>query len=183
LNYRVVHTQNGIIYRVGHRFHVISLLFALFLLWGFSLNISEGGAPSSMIHIIILFFIAVSGALYRDTWLFDTQKRMIYSIWGFGPIVSQATVPFEEVERLELTHFIKGSSAHSGTFIKRRGRPMVVFALRTIHEEERTIRIMARRRSAGRVEEAARIIGAATSLALFIDGPEDQENEFGLDDR
>lgn len=59
---------------------------------------------------------------------------------------------------------------------------MVVLALRMIDDEERTIRIMAQRRSAGKVENAARMIGAATGLPLFIDKPQDQESELSLED-
>lgn len=41
---------------------------------------------------------------------------------------------------------------------------------------------MAERRSGGRVEEAARTIGAATGLSLFIDRPRDMETRVTLHD-
>jgi hypothetical protein len=183
VQYTVAMTRSGPVYRISRLYSGLFLLFSLFLLWGMAFSVQEGVHLISMPHIPILLLIGVAGALYRDRWSFQTEEEIIVSLWGFGPFVRRASYRFDEVERLELTHFMRGRRAEGTLLLKRRrGAAMVVFSLRLMEGGERTIQIIGERRSAGRVEEAARIIGAATGLSLYIDRPRDMETDLTLYD-
>jgi len=183
MQYTLVMKQAGPIYRISRFFSLLCLSFSLFLLWGLASSLTDGVRFSSMIHIVFLLLISIAGALYRDSWVFDTSGGTITSLWGFGPFVKRTSYCFDEVDRLELTHFVKGGSAGGTRLVRRRrGGAMVVFSIRLAEGEERSIQIMGERRSAGRVEEAARRIGAATGLSLYIDRPRDMETNLTLHD-
>lgn len=183
MQYTLVMGHTGPVYRINRLFSLLCLFFSLFLLWGISYSLREGVLLSSMIHIVILLLISLAGSLYRDSWIFDNEEQTITSRWGFGPFVKRTSYHFDEIERLELTHFVKGGSA-SGTLLlkRRRGGAMVVLSIRLVEGGERSIQIMGERRSAGRVEQAARKIGAATGLSLYIDRPCDMETDLTLHD-
>ncbi len=183
VQYTLVMRQAGPVYRLSRLFSAFCLCFSLFLLWGLAFSLKEGVPLSSMIHIVLLLLLSLAGSIYRDSWVFDTGEGTIVSWWGFGPFVKRASFRFDEVERLELTHFIKGASSIDSPLRGRRwGRAMVVFSIQLIEGGERSIQIIGERRSAGRVEEAARRIGAATGLSLYIDRPRDMESDLGLHD-
>lgn len=183
MRYTVVMKESGPVYRLSRFFSISCLCFSLFLLWGLSFSLAEGVPLTSMIHIVLLLLASLAAAIYRDSWVFDTREGTITSWWGFGPFVKRSSFRFDEVERLELTHFVKGGSGSGTRLFKRRwGGAMVVFSIKLVEGGERSIQIMAERRSAGRVEEAARTIGAATGLSLFIDRPRDMETRVTLHD-
>ncbi len=183
MQYTLVMREAGPVYRLSRLFSISCLSFSLFLLWGLSFSLAEGVPLTSMIHIVVLLLASLAAAVYRDSWVFDTSEATITSWWGFGPFVKRASYRFDEVERLELTHFVKGGSDGGTRLLKRRrGGAMVVFSIRLVEGGERSIQIMAERRSAGRVEEAARKIGAATGLSLYIDRPRDMEGDLTLHD-
>ncbi|MGH0054462.1 MAG: hypothetical protein ACQ5SW_13815 [Sphaerochaetaceae bacterium] len=163
----------GILYSVTHFFHGLCGGFSLFLIWGLVLNLSEGVSLFSMIHILVLLLLTLAGTFYRDTWVFNKQERTITSIYGFGPLCKREQFSFADVERLELTHFIRGTTKKDAKPSKRRFRAMIVFSLRLGEEEKRDIEIIAEKTSAGRTESAVQAIAAVTELSLFVDRPRD----------
>ncbi len=164
---------NGIHYRVTNMFHSICGFFSLFLIWGLVLNFSEGVSLLSMIHILILLLLTLAGTFYRDTWIFNTQDKSITSIYGFGPVCRREQFSFSEVYRLELTHFVRGSTSKDAKPTKRRFRAMIVFSLSLGEEDKRDIEIIAEKTSGGRTESAVQAISAVTGLPLFVDRPRD----------
>ena len=182
MHYTLKLTPVGPIYRISRVFSLLCALFALFLGWALTIGISERDPLLSMLHIIILFILSVGGAAYRDTWLFDNEMAQIVEIWGFGPFVLRKPIMYEEIERLEVTHFRKGSTGDIPVIRRYRGRAMLTFAIRLESGQERSIQIIGERRSGGRVEEAARTIGAATGLSLYIDRPGGLDSDLGLHD-
>ena len=183
MQYTLVMTKTGPRYRVARLFSLLCLLFSLFLLWGLASTLREGVRLASMPHIPVLLLVSLAGALYRDSWSFGVEEETITSLWGFGPCVKRRSYPFDAVQRLELTHFVKGSSSDGTRQLRRRrAAAMVVFSLKLTAGEERTIQIMGERHSAGRLEAAARAIGAATGLSLYIDRPRDMESDLTLHD-
>lgn len=110
MRYTVVMKESGPVYRLSRFFSISCLCFSLFLLWGLSFSLAEGVPLTSMIHIVLLLLASLAAAIYRDSWVFDTREGTITSWWGFGPFVKRSSYRFDEVERLELTHFVKGGA-------------------------------------------------------------------------
>lgn len=183
MQYTTVMGKSGPTYRISRLFSLLCLLFSLFLVWGLATSYREGVGLRSMIHIVVLLAISIGGALYRDSWHFDLPLSQITAVWGFGPFVKRNHFRFDEVERLSLTHVDRSGSPTIPRLARRR-RPsaMVIFSLAMLDGTERTIQVMGERRSAGRVEEAARMIGAATGLSLYIDRGRDMETDLSLHD-
>lgn len=175
-------SKRGIIYAVSLGFRLSCWVLTLFLFWGLALNVSEGVSLTSMIHIVFLFLFALMGALFRDTWVFDVQTRTIYSFYGFGWIGKKEQFAFSEVNRLEVSHFVRGSINKDAKPTKRRLKAMVVFSLRLQDDGVRDIEIIPEKTSGGRTEAAVAAISAVTALSLFVDRPRDFDVQVGLRD-
>ena len=167
--------KSGISYAVTHSFHIICGFFFLFLSWGLVLSIQEGYSLLRMPHIFILQLFTLAGATFRDSWVFNTKSQNITSIYGFGPLCKREVFDFEEVERLELTHFIRGKVDTSTQENKRRFRAMILFSLRLSEDRIKDIEIIAEKASGGKTEAAFSRIGAVTGLPLFMDRPRDMD--------
>ncbi|NCC64490.1 MAG: hypothetical protein EOM15_07525 [Spirochaetia bacterium] len=167
--------KNGISYKISRTFSFLCAIFLIFLVWGMSMNLREGVPFSSMIHIFVLMLFTLFGALYKDSWVFDTTEKTITNIYGFGPFCKKSRFDFAEVERLELNHFVKGKIDKDATASKRRFRSMIVFSLRLTEDRVKDIEIIAEKVSAGRVEAAFNRIGLVTGLSLFMDRPRDMD--------
>ncbi|MGE4454998.1 MAG: hypothetical protein AB7D92_10740 [Sphaerochaeta sp.] len=163
----------GIIYSVTHTFHLVSGMFSVFLLWGLSLNVSEGVSLLSMWHIVLILILTLAGTFYRDSWIFNTNEKKITSHYGFGPFCKKEEISFSQVQQLELTHFVKGTTDKDAKPNKRRFRAMIVFSLNLGEDDKRDIEIIAEKTSAGRTESAIQAISAVTGLSLFVDRPRD----------
>lgn len=165
--------HDGIVYGITRTFHILCLVFTLFLIWGLSLNLSEGVRLSTMPHIPILLLLSLAGTLYRDSWYFNTQDNTVTSIYGFAWICKRETFSFSEVERLELTHFVRGSSDKDVKPTKRRLKAMLVLSLKLKDDQVRTIEIIAEKTSGGRTEAALQAIAAVSGLPMYVDRPRD----------
>lgn len=167
--------RNGIDYAISHGFHAVCLVFSLFLIWGIGLNLSEGVALTSMVHIVIFLLFTLFGAGYRDTWRFDVKEQKIYSFFGFAWWGKQETYHFSEVIQLQITHFVKGNTNKDTKPTKRRYRAMVVFSLVLTGERSRDLQIIPEKTSAGRTEAALQAIAAVTELPMFVDRSRDMD--------
>lgn len=166
---------NGISYAVTRLFHFTSALFTLFLVWGLWVNLGEGVRLITMPHIPLLLLLSLAAATYRDTWVFDTYTQTVTSIYGFGPFCKRETHSFDEVERLEITHFVRGSNDKDAKTNKRRLRAMLVFSVRLTDDRTRTIEIIAEKTSQGRTESAMQAIASVSGLPLYVDRPRDMD--------
>lgn len=166
---------DGIAYQITYLFHALCALFSLFLAWGMLSTLSEGVKLSSMPHIPLLLLLSIAATLYRDTWYFNTNDNTVTSIYGFAWFCKRETIPFSEIARLELTHFVKGSKDPDAKPSKRRMRTMVVFSLKLKDEEARTLEIIAEKTSAGRIEGSFQRIAAVTGLPVFVDRERDMD--------
>ena len=165
--------KSGISYKVTKIFHILCGIFLCFLTWGFLLSVSEGVPVSSMLHIVLLQLLALGGVVYQDSWFFDIEEQKITSIYGFGPFCKKESYAFDEVERLEITHFVRGLTDTGAKPTKRRLRSMIVFSLRLTHDRIKDIEIIAEKVSGGRTEASFGRIGSVTKLPLYMDRPQD----------
>jgi hypothetical protein len=136
-------------------------------------NIAEGVRLITMPHIPVLILLSLAGTLYRDSWYFNTQDNTVTSIYGFAWICKRETFSFSEVERLELTHFVRGSSDKNAKPTKRRLRAMMVLSLRLKDDQVKTIEVIAEKTSGGRTESSLQAIAAVTGLPMYVDRPRD----------
>jgi len=175
-------TSSGIVYTVGRVRRIVFAAVLAFLLWGIILNLSEGDSPRTMVAPIVMACIALLGLTYREAWRFLPSQEKVESLFGFGPFVKRETIPYGEIERLEITHFVKDTEDKNAKPGRKRQKPMVVFAIRLANNEERTIEIIPEHTSLGRTESAAQMIAAVSGLALFVDRPRDMDTTITRED-
>ena len=175
-------TKEGISYSVSLTFTLSCWVFALFLLWGLVINASEGVSLVSMWHLILLFLFSLIGALFRDSWAFDTERREVRSFYGVGPFGKREAIPFNEISHLRLEHFVRGSTDADAKPTKRRFKAMMVFSLSLKDESSRDIEIIPEKTSGGRTESAIQAISAVSGLSMSIDRPRDMDLHVGLRD-
>lgn len=173
LHYAIYQKDSMIVYTLKRYIRGVFLLITLFLSWGLILNIKEGVSIRSMIHIIVLLVFTIIGVLYRDGWSFDVADRTITSWWGIGPWVKRESFSFDEVVRLDLSHFIRGSNQDGKILPKRRQKAMVVFSIILTEERQKTVQVIPERSSSGRIEAAFDRIAIFTELPAKIDRPRD----------
>ncbi len=174
--------KDGISYTVSLTFSAACWALTLFVFWGLALNVREGVPLISMWHLCLLFLFSLLGAIFRDSWVFDTQNQIIRSFYGFGPFGKHEAIPFDEVSHLALEHFVRGSVDKDAKPTKRRFKAMMVFSLCLKDESSRDIEIIAEKSSGGRTEAAVQAIAAVTGLSLSIDRPRDMDLDVGLRD-
>lgn len=175
-------TKEGISYTVSLTFTLSCWVFTLFLLWGLVVNASEGVPLVSMWHLVLLFLFSLIGAIFRDTWVFDTEKGEVRSFYGVGPFGKRETIPFSEVSHLRLEHFVRGSTDKDAKPTKKRFKAMMVFSLTLQDESSRDIEIIPEKTSGGRTESAIQAISAVSGLPLSIDRLRDMDLHVGLRD-
>ncbi len=175
-------TKEGISYSVSLGFSLSCWAFTLFLLWGLVINVGDGVALLSMWHLILLFLFSLTGALFRDSWAFDSEREEVRSFYGVGPFGKSETIPFSEISHLSLEHFVRGSTDKDAKPTKRRFKAMLVFSLSLKDESSRDIEIIPERTSGGRTESSVQAISAVSGLSLYVDRPRDMDLHVGLRD-
>lgn len=153
------------------------------LIWG---AITELSSLSILAWFLAL--LSLVGVLYVETWVFDNKNQVIISKFGIYPFIKKRSFNYNEVESIQINHFIRGLSEameekqtneetdHSTDNKKRkRGqKPMVVLEFDTQTEATKIqIEIIEESKSGGRTEAAAQAISLHTSLPLNIDRPRD----------
>jgi predicted transcriptional regulator len=182
--------KGGIIYAPGILFRVISCLFFGVVLVGIVLNLIDGAPWPSMVIPVLLGLLSFCATWYRESWNFDPQKRCVTSVFGVACFVRKETIPFSEIDRLELNHFVRGSvpgyemglASKALKPNKRRNKAMVVFSIHLKDDAMRDIEIIPEKTSQGRTEHAAQVIAAISGLALVVDRPRDMDIDVGVRD-
>ena len=175
-------TKEGISYSVSLVFTLSCWAFALFLLWGLTINVREGVSLGSMWHLVLLFLFSLVGALFRDTWAFDTENGEVRSFYGIGPFGKSENILFDEVSHLSLEHFVRGSTDKDAKPTKKRFKAIVVFSLQLKDDSSRDIEIIPEKSSGGRTEAAIQAISYVSGLPLTVDRPRDMDLYVGLKD-
>jgi hypothetical protein len=175
-------TKIGISYSVSLSFTLSCWILTLFLLWGLVINTGEGVSLFSMWHLVLLLLFSLAGALFRDSWVFNTEKGEVRSFYGIGPVGKWEIIPFSEVSHLSLEHFVRGSTNKDAKPTKRRFKAMVVCTICLKDESSRDIEIIPESTSGGRTEAAIQAIAAVSGLSLYVDRPRDLDLQVGLSD-
>ncbi|MGN0906714.1 MAG: hypothetical protein ACI4NM_06155 [Bullifex sp.] len=163
--------RNQAVYGPSRILRVVCALFATFISVGFLIAMSEDGWNMSYVFPLILALLAFLIALYRDEWIMDNDGKCFTCIWGLGPFVSRKSYPYDDIKRIELTHFVKG--IHPGMEQKATltHRPFCVLSIRMKgdEDEKHDLEIMSERASAGKLERLAPLMAAYTGLEYYVD--------------
>ena len=123
--------------------------------------------------LFVMAFLSLLGLTYRETWLFLPQEEKVVSLFGFGPLVKKEVFAYQNIERLEITHFVKDTEDPKAIPGRRKQKPMVVFSLHLVGDAVKTIEVIPEHTSLGKTEAAAQRIAAESGLGLYVDRPRD----------
>ena len=165
------------IYGPSILFRFLCSFFLVFLVIGLvSVILSNEWTIYGLFPVAVIVILSIS-LLYRDSWIFDNKSREIIFVWGFGPFIKKEKWSYDEIERIEVTHFIKGISETSEKQVASfRHRTQVVLSIRLNKDEKKDLEIMGEKKSGGKLERNASWLSGFTGLALFVDRPRDRKS-------
>lgn len=175
--------EGNYIYRIPWWSRVPYALFALLLLFGLISSSQEGGLKTTSIVPLLLLLVGVAGLSYRESWLFDSDKRSVTSIFGFAWFVRREVFSYDQLEAVEVTHFVRGrAQGEERAQPARRLKAMVIFSLALQDGTKRDIEIVTERSSGGRTEATARLLAGQMNLAYRADRPYDDVDPVSWDE-
>jgi hypothetical protein len=172
---RLHYTKVGSVrYAVQDSYRVLYALFSLFMVYGFIAIIGEEGAlTGALVFPVLLLLLSLIGFGYRESWSFNPATQSVHYITGWLFLVHHQEYSFAAIERLEISHFIRGhfNLGQQGRLYNPKGRnkAMVVFSLVLASGLAKDIEIITERTSGGRTEEAAQAIATHCGLAFAKD--------------
>lgn len=164
------------VYAPALSLRILCAVFAFFIGLGLILNIiSEGFVLLMLIPIAVLLILLLT-ALLRDEWSMDNNKRCFTYIFGLGPFVKKEVFSYDDIKRIEVTHFLKGLPDDTTEKPSWKHKAFVVlsFRMRGDEMEIHELEIMPEKKSAGKLERIANLIAAYTGLELYIDRARDE---------
>ncbi len=188
---RIYRRKDGsIAYAPGILFRAMCIAFFAIVAVGIALNVADQSPWYTMILPVFLALVTLAGASYREEWYFDPKKQTVTSIFGVACFTKKEVIPYADISRLEINHFVRGSvpgfeNGQTSKVLKpnkRRNKAMVVFTIRLKDNEMRDIEIIPEKTSQGRTEQAAQAIAAVSGLALVVDRPRDMDTNVSLHD-
>lgn len=164
-------------------FRYACIFFVLILGIGFIGSLREAGWDNSYIFPLVILLFGLCGALYVETWTFSPSKRTITASFGVWPVIQRKTIPVEDVERVVVKHFRRGTLETGPDAPKRRwgNKPMVTLSLET-RQGKMDIEIIPERVSGGTTEQVGRIIAGLFGLPFDMDRPYDGDTKTTLRD-
>ena len=161
----------------------ISLFFIILLFSGLiSVIREESFTLSSLVPVLIMFLLMLT-LTYRDSWKFSNKEQKVTYIWGFGPFVKKLELSYDDISRIEVTHFTKGipsTSANQEPSWKHRAQ--VVLAIRIDEDTKHDLEIMDEKRSGGKLERNASWLSGFTGISLFVDRPRNTKSYGGVEE-
>lgn len=166
--------KNQAIYGPSRAMKALSAFFIIPISVGLYLAISESTFNAASIVPCIILLLLILTLLFRDHWIFDSDEKVVEYVFGFGPFVKRETFRYRDIERIEVTHFIKGIPEYSeNQKASWRHKAQVVLALRLNEDNKKIIEVMGEKKSAGKLERNASWLAGFTGLSLFVDRPRD----------
>ena len=171
------------IYGPSRLLKIISLFFFVLLVFGlFSVIVDGSFSASSLIPTFIIAILALT-LLYRDSWVFDNDARNISYVWGFGPFVKKIAYSYDNIERIEVTHFIKGIAEGAAKQEPSwRHRAQVVLSIRINEDLKYDLEIIDEKKSGGKLERNASWLSGFTGISLFVDRPRNTKMYGGVEE-
>ena len=105
-------SDDELIFSPAPWFRIIFLFFAASLVTGI-LTIGKEDSGGNFIVPVLITAACVIAALYTESWLFDRDKRIIIHKSGLLFLNKKMTLPFAEIDNLEISSFLRGVKADS----------------------------------------------------------------------
>lgn len=184
MKYHIKNRKEKLQYRNSLLSRFVSLAFFLFFIWGIFDAIFRGDSISTLIIPIILSFVALIGVLFMDQWEINKEKLTITYKFGVYPLISTKKYEVEEIRKVAITHFVKGSFNEKAEY-KRKGRAyraQVRFSLIFNNDEKVDVEVIDEKKSGGTCEQAALLFSTTLGVALTKDRERDLDLDVGLRD-
>lgn len=173
-SYDFISHGNRAIYAPSIFFRLICALFLILLCIGLVSVIQSDDWNSFGIFPVALMVLLLLSLLYRDSWVFDNDNESATYIWGFGPFVKREVWKYSDIERIEVTHFIKGIPDTAEKQVPSwKHRRQVVLSIRFDSDNKKDLEIIGEKKSGGKIERNASWLSGFTGLALFVDSAGD----------
>lgn len=171
-------------YKTGVVGKVICLLYFLFFSWQITLHLYEGMKINMMIIPICLEILAIIGLLYKEEWVFDKHNKVIINYFGVRPFLSVKKINLDDVSRVEITHFVKGSFNNDETLKKKNRvyRSQVAFSIIKKNDEKIDVEIIDEKKSGGYTEIAALKVSSYLDVSYYQDRDRDLDIDVGFND-
>ena len=172
---RIHYTKLGSVrYAVQDTYRALYALFSFLMFYGFFTILGEEGALNgTLLFPALLLLLSLAGLGYRESWNFDPSARTVRYTTGWLFLTYHREDSFEQIERLEISHFLRGhlnlSQQSQPANPKGRNKAMVVFSLMLTDGRSKDIEIIAERISGGKTEQAALAIATHCGFAYTKD--------------
>ncbi len=172
-----------VVYGPSILMRAVCLFFFILLSFGFISVLKDGSfSLSSLIPTFILLLLLLILS-YRDSWCFDNRDKSIKYLWGFGPFVKKLVLSYDDVKKIEVTHFIKGIPDNAEKQEPSwRHRAQVVLALRIDEDTKYELEIIDEKKSGGKLERNASWLSGFTGISLYVDRPRNTKSLGGVEE-
>jgi hypothetical protein len=179
--------NNGTVtYAIQYGYRLLYAIFCLLMIAGFIVTLADEEFSGSLLIPALLFLLGLIGVGYRECWIFDPDSKEVRSILGWAFLVKREIISFSSIEKLEISHFIRGymETTSQGKAVRPRGRnkAMVVFSLLLKDSSRRDIEIIPERVSGGKTENAAQAIAIKVGLNYSADRGPDHIQQMSIRD-
>lgn len=161
-------------YAVAPHHRWIYGLFSLLMGIGFLSVLRDGSFSGASLFPLALLLVSLAGLGYRESWVFDPAQRTISYGLGCYVLFKRDRLSAEDVQRVEITHFVRGRSpAEAHARPRGRNKAMLVFSLRMVDGTTKDIEILPEHSSAGRTEAIAHQVAKLMDLPFHADRERD----------
>lgn len=184
MKYHIKQKNEKIYYRSGTLSKIFCLLYFLFFAWQIILHLLEGESIKSMIVPLFILIVALIGLLYRDYYILDSKSNKVHKMFGVLPFISDEAINIEDIRRVEVTHFTKGSF-NSDPNLKKKNRSyraQISFGLRLKNDELFIIEVIDEKKSGGYSESAALKFSEYLNVEYFQDRERDLDTNVRIRD-
>jgi len=177
-------TKDGqAVYAIQNLYRVVYGIFCVAIGFGVFTTLREKTFDTASIIPLLLFLVGLAGLTYRETWIFDAHRQIVRSVFGVAVFVKTTELPFDQIEALEINHFVRGRLQTGPDIVpKGRNKSMVVFSIVTNDNNRRDIEIISEKESGGKTEAAAKAIAEAMGFAFRADREYDNIQKMTLRD-
>ena len=170
-------------YSIGNGMRWMYALFSLFMGYGTVSVLLERSFTPSALFPILLLVIGIIGLGYRESWVFTPSDGTISYTFGIYHLVRKKRYSVDDVERLEITHFVRGKlPAEAHARARGRNKAMVVFSLHMKDDSVKDIEIIPERTSGGHTEAAAQVLADIMHLPYHADREPDTLQQVSVRD-
>lgn len=184
MKYHLKNKKEKLIYRNSVFAKIICSLFFIFFLWGSIDALFRGDSISSLIIPLILLIVALIGILYIDRWIIDKEQLTVSYQFGVYPFISTKKYNVDDLKKVEITHFVKGSFDENVDYKKkgRAYRAQVRFSLILKNDDKVDVEVIDEKKSGGTSEQTAVLFSSILGIPLTKDRERDLDLDVGLRD-